>query len=306
MSSKLTIIFNTKGSVVEKDKTFTPNMVYQKNKSSQILFPPTVKITQSLIRNSITSTKENAIIFTSPLYFSHFMSYATNKRRFKAITLQDAKDNGVVQHNFEFFRKTFLKKEKHIYIAGRAYTIISSKLNMENPKVQIPTSKEQGLNYVMCVDLTVIDKKNDTYYNRTKTNCSERKKDINDMWTEFFGIPFFESGLPNKRNSSELAPVMFTNNMGIAESKRPNKLIPLHKMYPPYAQPGIYNPYNTQPNYPIAHAQPVIHQRLNKPFSQVRSYLGGAKKKQTKRRKLKKKRKKKKNKGTRKVNRRRR
>lgn len=306
MSSKLTIIFNTKGSVVEKDKTFTPNMVYQKNNSTQIFFPPTVKITQSLIRNSITSTKENAIIFTSPLYFSHFMSYATNKRRFKAITLQDAKDSGVVQHNFEFFRKTFLEKEKHIYISGRAYTIISSKLNMENPKVQIPTSKEQGLNYVMCVDLTVIDKKNDTYYNRTRTTCAESRENINEQWMEFFGMPFFESGLPNKRSSKERAPVMFTNNMGIAESKRPKKLIPLHKMYPPYAQPGIYNPYNTQPNYPIAHAQPVFQPRYHQalPPHRVRSYIGGTKRKQTKKRKRKKQ--KKKIKGTRKANRRRR
>lgn len=327
-NSILAIRFSTTGDIIKNDGVFSPNMVFQKmNKDLTIYFPPTVKITKTLLENSVKENTNPIDIFTSRSYFLQFMAYSTNRRRFKPISLQKAIDTGVVKHNMEFFKKLFFKKENRIFIDGRAYTILSSKLNIEDSL--LPTNKG-SLRYIMRVNIKVIEKKKDTYLNRTKLSCKDKRANINEQWEAFFGEPFFDSGLPETRDKR--APVMYTgDNMGIADAARPKKLIPIARMVPPYANPGFQNPYqpmnyNIAPSYPIAQTRPYYQNQSfpmtnpipipsappaspynSKPrimsdgiplMSQKATTFGGGKKK-TKRRK-------KKIKGTRKVNKRRR
>ena len=258
-NSMLSIRFSTTGDIIKNDNVFSVRMVFPKMKSStQIYFPPTVKITKTLLENSVKETTNPLDIFTSRSYFLQFMAYSTNKRRFKAISLEEAVKTGVVEHNMEFFKKLFFKKENRIFIDGRAYTILSSKLNIKK-SILLPFNR-RSLEYFMNVDLKVIERKNDTYVNRTKLTCKEKRADINKQWEAFFGESFFDSGLPEMR--TKRAPVMYTgDNMGIADAARPKKLIPIAKMVPPYANPGFQNPYqpmnyNRLPSYPMAQSRP--------------------------------------------------
>lgn len=257
-NSILAIRFSTTGDIIKNDVIFSPNMVFQKmRKDLTIYFPPTVKITKTLLDNSVKENTNPIDIFTSRSYFLQFMAYSTNRRRFKPISLQKAVDTGVVKHNMEFFKKLFFKKENRIFIDGRAYTILSSKLNIEDSL--LPKNKSL-LQYIMRVNIKVIEKKKDTYLNRTKLSCKDKRANINEQWEAFFGEPFFDSGLPETRDKR--APVMYTgDNMGIADAARPKKLIPIARMVPPYANPGFQNPYqpmnyNRAPSYPIAQTRP--------------------------------------------------
>ncbi len=267
-NSILAIRFSTTGDIIKNDVIFSPNMVFQKiRKDLTIYFPPTVKITKTLLDNSVKENTNPIDIFTSRSYFLQFMAYSTNRRRFKPISLQKAVDTGVVKHNMEFFKKLFFKKENRIFIDGRAYTILSSKLNIEDSL--LPKNKSL-LQYIMRVNIKVIEKKKDTYLNRTKLSCKDKRANINEQWEAFFGEPFFDSGLPETRDKR--APVMYTgDNMGIADAARPKKLIPIARMVPPYANPGFQNPYqpmnyNRAPSYPIAQTRPYANPGFQNPY----------------------------------------
>ena len=258
-TSMLSIRFSTTGDITKNDDVFSVRMVFPKMKNeSKLYFPPTVKITKTLLENSVKETTNPIDIFTSRSYFLQFMAYSTNRRRFKPISLEEAVETGVVEHNMEFFKKLLFKTENRIFIGGRAYTILSSKLNIKK-SILLPYSR-RILEYFMNVDLKVIERKNDTYVNRTKLTCKDKRAEINKQWEAFFGEPFFESGLPETR--TKRPPVMYTgDNMGIADAARPKKLIPIANMVPPYANPGFQNPYqpmnyNVVPSYPIPQTRP--------------------------------------------------
>lgn len=267
MSSRLNIVFSTKGDLSEKNVSFTPNMVFIKNKSTVIFFPPTVKITKELVKTAVPQAGREIDVFTSRSYFTQFMKYATNKRRFKPISLAKAEETGIVESNFKYFKDIFFKRNNRIFIGTRAYSIISSKLDMSESKIP---KDSNNLNFVMHVNLNIIDSRNDTFIQRTKLSCKDKRANINEQWDAFFGEPFFDDGLPENKRLGQQAPAMFTNDQGLALDKRParyKKLTP----FMPYAQPG-YNPYQPQlpvrgylnpqqnPYYPLANAVPVANQ----------------------------------------------
>ena len=293
MSSQLKIVLSTKGDLTEKNVSFTPSMVFVKNKSTTIFFPPTVKITSSLIKLAVPQACKEIDVFKSRVYFTQFMKYATSRRRFKPISLAKAEKDGVVNSNFNFFKDIFFKRNNRIFIGTRGYSIISSKLDLS--KSVIPKDSN-NLTFKMHIDLNIIDSRNDTFVNRTRLSCKDKRANINDQWEEFFGQPFFDDGLPSNKRLNQQAPAMFTNDQGLAMESAPTKLKKLTPMVP-YAQPG-FNPYQPQlpvrgypppqqnPFYPIANAKPIANQGTQT----------GGRRKKTRRKKIK-------NKGTRRVKR---
>ena len=284
MSSQLKIVLSTRGGLKEKNITFTPNMVFVKNKSNVIFFPPTVKITSSLVKRAVPQAGRELDVFTSRVYFTQFMKYATNKRRFKPITLEQSRRRGIVESNFNYFKNIFFKKNNRIFIGNRGYTIISSNLNLSSSN--IPT-QSSNLTFKMNVDLNIIDSRKDTFINRTRLSCNDTRANINEQWEAFFGEPYFDDEIPRNKTLNQQAPVMFTNDQGLAIEKAPTKYRKLTPMVP-YAQPG-FNPYQPQlpvrgyinpqlnPYYPVANAKPIANQGTQT----------GGKKKKTRRRKIK-------------------
>lgn len=306
MSSQLTIKFSTMGDLKEEDLSFTPSMVFIKNTSTEIFFPPTVKITRSLISRAVPESGEPLDVFTSRAYFTKFMKYATSKKRFTPISLAEAEKSGVVEHNFNFFKDIFFKRNNRIFIGSKGYNIISSKLDMANSILPQDTS---NLIFTMKVRINIADRTKDSFGHRTRLSCSEQRLNINEQWEYFFGEPFFDDGLPSEKKLSHATPVMYTSDQGIADGEAPTKLKKLQP-YMPGINPGgfmnpIHNPFipmaqrmpaaQAMPfaqGMPVATAPPAMYQ-------QPQTVKGGKKRKKTKRRK-------KKIKGTRKVNRRRR
>ena len=299
MSSQLTIKFSTMGDLKENDLSFTPSMVFVKNTSTEIFFPPTVNITQSLISRAVPESGEPLDVFTSRAYFTKFMKYATSKKRFSPISLAEAEKTGVVEHNFNFFKDIFFKRNNRIFIGGKGYNIISSKLDMANSILPKDTS---SLIFTMKVRINIADRKKDSFVHRTRLSCSERRLDINEQWEDFFGESFFDDGLPSEKKLSHAAPVMYTSDQGIADGQAPSKLKKLQPYMPGINPGGFMNPMHN-PFIPMAQRMPVA-QAMPIPsapamYQQPPLVKGGKKRKKTKRRK-------KKIRGTRKANRRRR
>ena len=251
MSSQLRIIVNTKGALQENTIPFTPSMVFNKVKANRIYFPPTVKLDSSLVRNAVPNVEDPLSVFINNTNFTVFMRYATNRKRFKPITLQEAKDNGTIENNFEFFKNIFFKKNNRIFFNGKAYNIISSEINMD--KSIIPTDKN-NLTFTMNISLKIIERSKDTYLNRKKMTCKEQRENINEQWILFFGRPLFDDEAYKATKISQKAPVMYSSNdTGIAQGKAPSKYKSVTKLVPtgavpPYVQPGIINPYQPQVN----------------------------------------------------------
>lgn len=299
MSSQLTIKFSTVGDLKENDLSFTPSMVFVKNTSTEIFFPPTVKITQDLISRAVPESGEPLDVFTSRAYFTKFMKYATSKKRFSPISLAQAEKTGVVEHNFDFFKDIFFKRNNRIFIGGKGYNIISSKLDMANSILPKDTS---SLIFTMKVRINIADRKKDSFVHRTRLSCSERRLDINEQWEDFFGEPFFDDGLPSEKKLSHAAPVMYTSDQGIADGQAPSKLKKIQPYMPGINPGGFMNPMHN-PFIPMAQKMPVA-QAMPIPsappmYQRPPLVKGGKKRKKTKRRK-------KKIRGTRKANRRRR
>lgn len=252
MSSKLNIIINTDGTLKEKNVDFTPSMVFHKENRNIIYFPPTVKITDSLIKKSVPDAGSSLQVFLSTSYFNDFIRYSTNRRRYTPITLKEAEDTGIVESNFRFFKNIFFKPNNRIFIDGKAYNIINSNIDMN--KSELPESKEE-LNFTMVVDLKVIESKNDSYINRKRINCSERRNEIDEQWIKFFGYPLFDKRKMIPTKTSQKAPVMFSSdNTGLTQKrsnvsryKRATRFIPSAAI-PTYAQPGMSNPYQPTNN----------------------------------------------------------
>ena len=267
MSSQLKIVLSTKGDLTEKRVSFTPSMVFINNKSSTIFFPPTVKITSELIKRAVPQAGKELDVFTSRVYFTQFMRYATSRRRFKPISLAKAEEDGIVESNFNFFKDIFFKRNNRIFVGSRGYSIISSKIDLSKSKIP---KDSNNLTFKMHVDLNIIDSRNDTFVNRTRLSCKDKRANINEQWEAFFGQPFFDDGLPRNKTLDQQAPAMFTNDQGLAKGRAPKKFKKLAPMVP-YAQPG-FNPYQPQlpvrgypnpqqnPFYPIANAKPIANQ----------------------------------------------
>lgn len=251
MSSQLRIIVNTKGDLQENNISFAPSMVFIKEKANIIYFPPTVKLDTSLVRKAVPTVSQPLSVFTNNTNFTMFMRYATNRRRFTPISLQQAKDDGTIENNFEFFKNIFFKRNNRIFFNGRAYNIISSKINMD--KSIIPTDKN-NLQFTMNVSLRIIERKNDTFANRTRMSCKDRRESINQQWMLFFGQPFFDEEAYKASKMSQKAPVLYSSDdTGVAEGRAPSKYKSVTKFVPtgalpPYVQPGMINPYQPQVN----------------------------------------------------------
>lgn len=278
MSSQLNIIINTKGTLTENNITFTPSMVFRKETRNTIYFPATVKITDSLIRKAVPSAGTGLQVFLSSSYFNDFIQYATNRRRYTPITLQEAEDTGIIEDNFKYFKDIFFLKNNRLFINGKAYNIINSKLDMTNSV--LPKDKN-NLNFTMSVDINIIESKNDSYVNRKRINCSERRNDIDEQWIKFFGYPLFDTRKAMAANLSQKAPVMFSSDdtgltqkkSNVARYKRATRFVPSTAAIPTYAQPGLTNPY-----------QPTINPygfmpQQNNPFAndQANPSVGGRK-----------------------------
>ena len=234
--STITIIINTIGDAVKNNIIFTPSMINPDMKVTTIYMPPTFKLSNSLIKKAVKDSTSVKDVLTSPSMFHALVKYSTDTAKgYKRITLQQAKESGIVKSNFKFMQQLWLNKGQRIFIDDRAYDIITSTIK----NTTVPDSR-QNLQFIMEVDLRVIQSKRNNIVSRTRMTCDDKRMRINQLYNDMFGVQFF--GL---RDSSlkQSAPVMYSGpKTGIATAQSPSKINkpPNSIPYAPYA------PYDTR------------------------------------------------------------
>ena len=216
--STVTIKINTIGDAVKNKLTFTPSMINPDMKATTIYMPPTFKLSNSLIKKAVKDSNSVKDILTSPSMFQALVRYSTDiAKGYKRITLQEAKNSGIVESNFKFMQQLWLKKDQRIFIDDRAYDIITSTIK----NTTMPDSS-QNLRFTMEVDLRVIQSKRNNIVNRTRMTCDDKRMRINQLYMDMFGVPFF--GLRESSLKQNDAPVMYSSpKTGIATAQSPGK-----------------------------------------------------------------------------------
>lgn len=252
--STITIKINTIGDAVTNNLTFTPSMINPDMKATTIYMPPTFKLSNSLIKEAVKDSTSVKDVLTTPSMFQALVRYSTDTAKgYKRITLQEAEESGIVESNFKFMQQLWLNKGQRIFIDDRAYDIITSTIK----KTTMPDSR-QNLQFIMEVDLRVIQSKRNNIVSRTRMTCDDKRMRINQLYNDMFGVQFF--GL---RDSSlkQSAPVMYSGpKTGITTAHSPGKTKQPQQTNPfaPYGT-RLYglSPYGMMPaGFPVAYAVP--------------------------------------------------
>lgn len=253
--STITIKINTIGDVVKNNLTFTPSMIDPEMKATTIYMPPTFRLSESLIKKAVKDSSSVKEILTTPSMFHSLVRYSTDRAKgYKKITLQQAEQSGIIKSNYKFMQQLWLKKGKRIFIDDRAYDIITSTIK----NTTMPNSSK-NLQFKIDIDLRVIQSKRNNLVNRTKMSCDDKRENINQIYEDLYGVPFFNYRDPSLKQSA--APVMYSGpKTGIATARSPGKTKQPKQTNPfaPYGNKvqGVA-PYGMMPAaVPIAYAIP--------------------------------------------------
>lgn len=205
MSSIITIKITTDGDYeIKQPIVFNPTMIGERG--TTIYFPPTIKLTKSLFKNT---DEEIISILTSPVLFSTFINKVVRDDyyKFKKLSLKEAYDKGIVYNNMKFYKELFFNKRK-IYFNGVAFTIRKSSVINSYAPVKLP-GLNRNLNYEMTVHLSVIKSTRATTMNLMRENCKDKAKRIDDLSMELFGkkLGIYDEDKVLK----ELLPAMYTS-----------------------------------------------------------------------------------------------
>jgi hypothetical protein len=206
MSSIITIKITTEGDYeIKQPIVFYPTMIGERG--TTIYFPPTIKLTNSLFKNTMPD-EEIISILTSPILFSTFINKVVRDDyyKFKKLSLKEAYDKGIVYNNMKYCKELFFNKRK-IYFNGVAFTIRKSSIINNYAPVKLP-GLNRNLNYEMTVNLSVIKSTRATRMNLMRENCKDKAKRIDDLSMELFGKKL---GIYEDKVLKELLPAMYTS-----------------------------------------------------------------------------------------------
>ena len=134
VSSNILIVnlnMNTNGGSIGQNIRYTPEMsnsqVYKEY--PDILFIPTIKLEQKIFNQTVETMShlgsfDKRKIFLSPTLFSNFIATLQNKYKYKKISLTEAKDKGIINHNIMFILNLFFGKGQTLRWSGVTYTCL--------------------------------------------------------------------------------------------------------------------------------------------------------------------------------------
>ena len=180
---------NTNGGSVGNNIRYSPVMsnpqVYKEY--PDILFIPTIKLEQTVFNQTVeTMSKLGSFdkrkIFLSPALFSNFITNLQNKYKYKKISLKDAKQKGIINHNIMFLLNLFFGKGQSLIWAGVTYTI--------NNFIWDTGFKEDTIEgkptpiYTVNVDVQLIKGENPSFIDFARSGCLSKKNDIINHYFE--------------------------------------------------------------------------------------------------------------------------
>lgn len=180
---------NTNGGSIGQNIRYTPEMsnpqVYKEYPN--ILFIPTIKLEQNIFNQTIETMShlgsfDKRKIFLSPTLFSNFIATIQNKYKYKKISLTEAKDKGIINHNIMFLLNLFFGKGQTLRWSGGTYTINNYNWNSGFKEKQV-LNKPTPI-YIVSIDVQLIKGDNPSFLDFARSGCLAKKNDIINHYFE--------------------------------------------------------------------------------------------------------------------------
>lgn len=180
---------NTNGGSIGQNIRYTPEMSNPQayKEFPDILFIPTIKLEQKIFNQTVETMShlgsfDKRKIFLSPTLFSNFIATIQNKYKYKKISLTEAKDKGIINHNIMFLLNLFFGKGQPLVRSGVIYTINNYIWNSgfkEKPVLNKPTPI-----YIVSVDVQLIKGDNPSFLDFARSGCLSKKNEIINHYFE--------------------------------------------------------------------------------------------------------------------------
>ena len=180
---------NTNGGSIGQNIRYTPEMsnpqVYKEYPN--ILFIPTIKLEQNIFNQTIETMShlgsfDKRKVFLSPTLFSNFIATIQNKYKYKKISLTEAKDKGIINHNIMFLLNLFFGKGQSLLWSGGTYTINNYNWNSGFKEKQV-LNKPTPI-YIVSIDVQLIKGDNPSFLDFARSGCLAKKNDIINHYFE--------------------------------------------------------------------------------------------------------------------------
>lgn len=165
---------------------FSPKMIKSWIKNDRIYLPSAFTLTHSLLRKVFKSYRNPAYVLTNPDKIKEIKTYI-NKKSQLATTMSDEERKQNLLHNIKFIVNNLIGIDSVLTINNKELVIIDNKLYDKYLKNISLTKKLIHIT----ARLTVIEKKKDSDENRKKVGCYERKRIINNIYSDLFGKSLF-------------------------------------------------------------------------------------------------------------------
>lgn len=217
------------------------------NKYRTIYFPPTIRLSEKLIRKADIDV-DPQIVFGSLSDYLKLMKYVEKNKNIPKISVTQAKADGIVDANIDFMRKLYFSRTDKIYIDGRAYVVSTSKYQKGSFEVDNKTFR-------VSFNVRVIDgSKRPGTIDFARSDCKTKAAVLNDQFQELtgmmLGLEVDDISIPNRA-----APNMYSSDATGFTTGRGPQAVPatIPTTYGTNIPRSQANPFS----YPVAQARPV-------------------------------------------------
>ena len=214
----LTITFDasTIEGIIAKNLIYKPSMsnpVLYKS-FPNILFIPTIRLSNGLFERNL-GEDDIKKIFLSPSQFNNFISKI--KTNIKPLTINEAKQKGIIYNNIKFILNLFFKKNDALTLNNQSFIINNYKWDNKYNLKSVNNNKAPNVS----INISFILHKGSsmTFTESTRLNCMQKKQEILEEYYNLAGLDkpkqqIAKSGvttIPKESTANNKKPTTTTN-----------------------------------------------------------------------------------------------
>jgi hypothetical protein len=179
---KVTFDASTVNGTIIKDMRYSPSMSSPTLYSQfpNILFIPSIKISKELFDEGL-GDDDIKKIFLSSAQLDNFITRLQEKKRYKPITIADAREKGIIYSNIKFILDLFFKTGTNFFIYQTQYAINSYKWN--NKYIITPVPGQKTPTVEIKIQFVLHKGSELSFIESTRLNCIQKRESIvNDYY----------------------------------------------------------------------------------------------------------------------------
>jgi hypothetical protein len=172
--------------IIAQNRLYKPSMSNPSLYSAfpSILFIPTIRLSKGLFARNL-GEDDIKKIFLSPSQFDNFISNI--KTKVKPLTINEAKQKGIIYNNIKFILELFFKKNDTI-ILNEHHTYVINNYKW-NKKYNLTTVVNTNVPIISIHISFILHKGNTmTFTESTRLNCMQKKQDIIEEYYKLVGL----------------------------------------------------------------------------------------------------------------------